>query len=105
MTTDVRDTWIATDQATLDRAVRWVLRVGEVGLAQADRRWRMTKYHITVDADYGPDGEYRKLYDGTDIPDAMAAWSKAVSEGVEYVMLEALADRSVRTLAGDGDGE
>jgi hypothetical protein len=32
----------------------------------------------------------RKLYQGYDIADAMAAWSKAVSEGAEYIVMEAL---------------
>lgn len=31
-----------------------------------------------------------KLYDGTDAADAMAAWSKAISMGVEYVTLESM---------------
>jgi len=33
----------------------------------------------------------KKLYDGEDPADAMAAWSKAISDGTaEYVMLESL---------------
>lgn len=35
-------------------------------------------------------GIYRTLYDGTDLADAMAAWSKAIEDGVEYVTLESL---------------
>jgi hypothetical protein len=31
-----------------------------------------------------------RLYDGNDAADAMAAWSRAVSEGTGYVMLESL---------------
>lgn len=48
------------------------------------------KYHIQVDAVADPGKPYEKLYDGTSIPDAMAAWSKGISDGKEYVMLEAL---------------
>lgn len=33
---------------------------------------------------------YTVVYDGTDIADAMAAYSKAISDGVEYVTLESL---------------
>jgi len=33
-----------------------------------------------------------KMYDGTDVADAMAAFSKSISDGVEYVTLEALHD-------------
>jgi hypothetical protein len=36
-----------------------------------------------------------RRYDGTDAADAMAAWSKAISQGIEYVTLEALRDRPV----------
>ena len=32
----------------------------------------------------------RRLYDGTDAADAMAAWSTAITDGGEYVTLEAL---------------
>jgi hypothetical protein len=50
------------------------------------------KYWYRVDADKGValEGSYRKLYAGHDVADAIAAWSKAVSDGEEYVMLEAL---------------
>jgi uncharacterized protein (DUF736 family) len=36
---------------------------------------------------------HRLRYDGIDAADAMAAWSKAISQGIEYVTLEALRDR------------
>ena len=49
-------------------------------------------YHYLVDANAGNRG---RLYDGTDAADAMAAWSKAISRGVEYVTLEALRDRPI----------
>lgn len=32
----------------------------------------------------------RTVYSGPDAADAMAAWSKAVTDGTEYVFLEAL---------------
>ena len=35
-------------------------------------------------------GIYVTRYDGTDHADAMAAWSKAIQDGVEYVTLESL---------------
>lgn len=37
-------------------------------------------------------GIYRVLYSGTDHADALAAWSKAIEDGVEYVVLESLRD-------------
>jgi hypothetical protein len=46
-------------------------------------------YHYLVDALPGNRG---RLYSGTDAADAMAAWSKAISRGVEYVTIEALRD-------------
>jgi hypothetical protein len=53
-------------------------------------------YHLTVDTDTtSPEGHaYRNLYRGSVIADAMAAWSKAVSDGEEYVMLEALREEA-----------
>ena len=36
---------------------------------------------------------YQVLYRGTDAADAMAAWSKAISSGIDYATLEALHDR------------
>jgi hypothetical protein len=51
-------------------------------------------YHYLVDADAGNRG---RLYDGTDAADAMAAWSKAISDGAEYVTLEALRDGLIVT--------
>lgn len=44
-------------------------------------------YHQVIEQ--GP-GTYRKLYEGHGHADAMAAWSKAISDGVEYVTLESL---------------
>ena len=53
------------------------------------------KYHLQVDVDRGGDAgsSYYNVYRGDSVPDAMAAWSKAISEGKEYVMLEALKER------------
>lgn len=45
------------------------------------------KYRYMVDAQ---SPGHLKLYDGTDVADAMAAFSKSISDGVEYVTLEAL---------------
>jgi hypothetical protein len=39
---------------------------------------------------------YRTHYEGTDAADAMAAWSKCISEGAEYVTLEALSIKEER---------
>lgn len=50
-------------------------------------------YHVT--AHYASAG-LRVLYDGGNTTDAMAAWSNAVSEGVEYVFLEALREEPVK---------
>ena len=36
---------------------------------------------------------YAVTYDGTSAADAMAAWSKAISDGAEYVTIEALRNR------------
>lgn len=53
-------------------------------------------YSYYVSADYrdqleNPSGKrYRVLYNGSVAADAMAAWSKAVTEGAEYVVLESL---------------
>ncbi len=44
-------------------------------------------YSYLVDSNAGNRG---RLYDGPDAADAMAAFSKAISDGVEYVTLEAL---------------
>ena len=50
-----------------------------------------SEYYLQVDVDDAkPDTHYRNVYQGTSVPDAMAAWSKAISDGAEYVMLEAL---------------
>lgn len=46
------------------------------------------EYHLIVDVNEG--SKYQKLYDGSDITDAMASWSQAISDGREYVTLEAL---------------
>lgn len=47
----------------------------------------------------GDDGEGPRTapYNGPDAADAMAAWSKAISEGAEYVVLEALRERRATT--------
>ena len=48
-------------------------------------------YYLQVDVDDArPETHYRNVYKGSSVPDAMAAWSKAIAEGAEYVMLEAL---------------
>jgi hypothetical protein len=51
-------------------------------------------YHhsVTSDAEEAS-GKFRTLYSGTDHADAMAAWSKAIGEGHEYVVLESLIER------------
>lgn len=43
-------------------------------------------YYVAVDENY-------KAYRGTDIADAMAAWSKGIEDGAEYVVIEALRER------------
>lgn len=48
-------------------------------------------YNYYVSADNG--GKNKPVYNGPDAADAMAAWSKAVSDGVEYVVLEALREK------------
>ncbi len=54
---------------------------------------RRITYRYLVDSGAGNRG---RLYDGTDAADAMAAWSKAISQGVEYVTIEALRDRPAK---------
>ena len=49
----------------------------------------MAKYTFYVSADNGPNSRYAK-YNGDQVADAMAEWSKAVSEGAEYIVIEAL---------------
>jgi hypothetical protein len=55
----------------------------------------MTAYRYLVETN----GRFpaRRQYDGTDAADAMAAWSKAIQEGVDYVTLEALRDTRQET--------
>lgn len=48
----------------------------------------MSEYRYLVEANAG--SNRGRLYDGTDVADAMAAFSKAISDGVVYVTLEAL---------------
>lgn len=48
----------------------------------------MNDYHHQV-IEQGT-GVYRTLYDGPDAADATAAWSKAIQDGAEYVVLESL---------------
>lgn len=50
----------------------------------------MSGYRFLVDVDGGGVTRRHQAYDGEDAADAMAAWSKAISAGVEYVTLEAL---------------
>lgn len=51
-----------------------------------------TPYRHLVEVD---DPSYtRKVYDGPDAADAMAAWSQAITDGVEYVTLESLRART-----------
>jgi len=49
-------------------------------------------YNYYVAADNG-DKNYRAKYNGPQVADAMAAWSKAITDGAEYVVLEALRER------------
>ena len=51
------------------------------------------EYRHRVDKDGVRPG--RLLYDGTDAADAMAAWSKAIQDGVRYVTLESLRELPV----------
>lgn len=53
---------------------------------------QVLRYSHTVEVDDGP-GKRRSLYRGDDFADAMAAWSRAVEAGGEYVMLESLRAR------------
>lgn len=47
-------------------------------------------YRYYVSKDEGNGSENKPVYEGSDIGDAMAAWSSAVADNVEYVVLEAL---------------
>lgn len=47
---------------------------------------------VTVDAEEG-ESRFARLYQGTDHADAMAAWSKGIQDGNDYVVLESLKDR------------
>lgn len=49
----------------------------------------VAEFNFYVSAD-GGGKSYRALYNGGDAADAMAAWSKALTEGKEYIVLEAL---------------
>lgn len=59
--------------------------------ARQDKRYSrpVPPYRHMVDVQ-GDGSKYRKLYDGTDAADAMAAWSAAIQAGEEYVTLESL---------------
>lgn len=46
------------------------------------------EYWHRVEADYP--GERVTRYNGRDAADAMAAWSRAVSDGAEYIVIESL---------------
>ena len=48
------------------------------------------EYHYFVESS---DDTYIQHYIGVDVADAMAAFSKAISDGREYVMIEALRER------------
>jgi hypothetical protein len=51
----------------------------------------VTTYNYYVSSDDPEQAPKRKkLYNGTDPADALAAWSEAVTEGKEYVLIEAL---------------
>lgn len=50
------------------------------------------KYNYYVSVDEG-DRHYKSRYNDMQVADAMAEWSKAISEGNEYVLLEALRER------------
>jgi len=49
-------------------------------------------YNYYVDISDGP-GNHLRGYNGTDAAEAMAAWSKAITDCNEYVVLEALRER------------
>lgn len=48
----------------------------------------MNSYHYIVAAQAR--GKYLTLYKGTDAAEAMAAWSKGISDSLGYIFLEAL---------------
>lgn len=51
-------------------------------------------FHYYVDvSDGSAPSKHVKAYDGNDAAEAMAAWSRGISDGHEYVTLEALRDR------------
>ena len=55
-------------------------------------------YHFVVETDDARlTPRHRRRYYGPDAADAMGAWSKAISQGIEYVTLEALRDRPAIT--------
>jgi hypothetical protein len=51
------------------------------------------RYYVSVSDGSGPQARRSTEYNGTDAADAMAAYSKGVSERYEYVVLEALRER------------
>jgi hypothetical protein len=51
----------------------------------------MVTYNYYVDRTDG--SKHTGLYNGPDAADAMAAWSRAVTAGHEYVMIEALREK------------
>jgi hypothetical protein len=52
-------------------------------------------YHVSIDPnpDRDVDGKKYRTATCTDPADAMALWSQAVTDGAEYVVIEALKDR------------
>jgi hypothetical protein len=51
-------------------------------------------YRYLVGYQTKPSTGHHNSYDGTDVADAMADFSRLVSEGVEYVTIEALKERA-----------
>ena len=59
----------------------------------ADTKGEPYSYYVGVDNGW----DHRVPYNGPDAAEAMAAWSKAVTDGKEYVVLEALRERPERS--------
>jgi len=50
-------------------------------------------YNYYVSASDGRDRNYAVKYNGGDAADAMAAWSKAITDGATYIVLEAIEEQ------------
>jgi hypothetical protein len=53
----------------------------------------VTAYHYYVSVDNDNNDHHDTKYNGDQAADAMAAWSKAITDGAEYATLEALRDQ------------